>query len=57
MSGGNDQQDCSTLLASASGETSVLLEGTTALTTQPLGPGETPSATGDPCVQSASWSG
>ena len=55
MKGGNNQHDCSMLLASASGETSVLLEGTTVLATQHLEPGETPSATGDPCVQSASW--
>lgn len=56
--GGNDKHECSVLLASATGGgTSVLLEGTTVSATQPLGPGETPSATGDPCVQSASWSG
>lgn len=55
VGGGNSQHDCSMLLASASGETSVLLEGTTVLATQHLEPGETPAATGDPCVQSASW--
>jgi Tol biopolymer transport system component len=55
--GGNDQQGCSMLLASMSGETSVLLEGTAVFNTQPLGSGETPSDTGDPCVQSAAWSG
>jgi Tol biopolymer transport system component len=49
--GGNDQHECSVLLASATGGgTSVLLKGTAASATQPL-------ATGDPCVQSASWSG
>ena len=53
---GNDQQGCSMLLTSISGDTSILLEGTAVLFTHPLGPGETPSPTGDPCVQSASWS-
>jgi hypothetical protein len=56
--GGNDQHQCSMLLASVSGETSsVLLEGTTPSFAQGLGQGETPSSIGDPCVQSASWSG
>ncbi len=55
--GGNDQHECSTLLVSlAGGATSVLLEGTMPLA-RFLGPGETPSTMGDPCVESASWSG
>jgi Tol biopolymer transport system component len=56
--GGNDRHQCSMLLVSvAVGATSVLLEGTTPLATRSLGPGETPSPIGDPCVESASWSG
>ena len=39
MAGGNDRHECSLLLDSASGGTSVLLEGTTVLATQHLEPG------------------
>jgi Tol biopolymer transport system component len=56
--GGNDRHQCSMLLVSVAGAaTSVLLEGTTPLATRSFGAGETPSAIGDPCVESASWSG
>jgi len=56
--GGNDRHQCSMLLVSvAGGATSVLLEGTTPLATRSIGPEETPSSIGDPCVESASWSG
>jgi hypothetical protein len=58
VSGGDDRHRCSTLVVSVDGgATSVLLEGTTPLATRFLGPGETPSSIGDPCLQSASWSG
>lgn len=54
---GNNQHQCSMLLASvSSGTSSVLLEGTTPRLQRDLGRGETPSSIGDPCVESASWS-
>jgi hypothetical protein len=53
LSAFNDQNECSTLSVSTSGETRTLLEGGSL---EPA-PAEAPSEEGDPCVQSASWFG
>ena len=53
VSAGNDAHECSLLLVSPSGKAASLLEGARVLAS--TSPGSTPSASGDPCVQSASW--
>lgn len=58
VSAGTDQHECATLRVNpTSGSYVTLLDGSTMLAVGDVSPGETPHATGDPCTQSAAWSG
>ena len=55
LSAGNAQNGCSMLVVALSGGTTVLLRGGEPVYSS--SPGETPSASGAACVESASWVG
>lgn len=52
---GDKAHHCSTVMVQSSGASEPLLEGTSWPGSEPPGPGYSPSSSGDPCAQSASW--